>query len=116
MVQILDNILSILQPYGEANHFFGYTHVNLIFFFDKKDLPENISFELQKNQEVVQTGNSKDMLFNIDQIIAYLSKFMTLKIGDLIYTGTPAGVGKVEINDVLEGYLEGEKMFRVKIK
>lgn len=85
-------------------------------FIDKKDLPKNISFELQKNQEVVQQGNSKDMLFSPEQIIAYLSQFMTLKIGDLIFTGTPAGVGKVAINDVLEGYLEGEKMFRVKVK
>lgn len=85
-------------------------------FFDKKDLPKNISFELHKNQEVVQQGNSKDMLFSPEQIIAYLSQFMTLKIGDLIFTGTPAGVGKVAINDVLEGYLEGEKMFRVKVK
>ncbi len=77
---------------------------------------QNLSFRLEKNGEVVQRGNTSDMLFNVDQIIAHVSKFMTFKIGDLIYTGTPAGVGPVQVDDVLEGFLGDEKLFRVKIK
>ena len=77
---------------------------------------KDISFELHKNGEIVQKGNSNDMVFNINTIIAYVSKFMTLKIGDLIFTGTPAGVGPVSIGDKLEGFQDGEKMFEVKIK
>jgi 2-keto-4-pentenoate hydratase/2-oxohepta-3-ene-1,7-dioic acid hydratase in catechol pathway len=76
----------------------------------------NISFELKKNGTVVQQGNSTEMIFNIDQIIAYISTFMTLKKGDLIFTGTPAGVGPVVIGDVLEGFLEGKKMFSFQVK
>jgi acylpyruvate hydrolase len=76
----------------------------------------NISFELKKNGSVVQQGNSTEMIFNIDQIIAYISTFMTLKKGDLIFTGTPAGVGPVVIGDVLEGFLEGKKMFTFHVK
>jgi acylpyruvate hydrolase len=75
-----------------------------------------LSFELKKNQETVQIGRTSDMLFTIDQIIAYISQFMTLKKGDLIFTGTPAGVGPVQIGDVLEGYLEGTKMYEFKVK
>lgn len=86
-------------------------------FIDLSSLNQTtISFELKKNGTIVQKGNSSDMLFNIDQIIAYISRFMTLKKGDLIFTGTPAGVGPVVIGDVLEGYLEGKKMFTFKVK
>ena len=71
---------------------------------------------VKKNGTVVQQGNSTEMIFNIDQIIAYISTFMTLKKGDLIFTGTPAGVGPVVIGDVLEGFLEGKKMFSFQVK
>lgn len=77
---------------------------------------ENIEFELFKNGERVQHGHSTDMIFSIDKVIAHVSQFMTLKIGDLIYTGTPSGVGLVAPGDVLEGFLEGKKMFKVQIK
>jgi acylpyruvate hydrolase len=76
----------------------------------------NLSFSLQQNGQVVQVGNTKDMLFDIDQIIVYISQFMTLKIGDLIFTGTPAGVGPVAIGDILTGFIEDQKMFDLKIK
>jgi 2-keto-4-pentenoate hydratase/2-oxohepta-3-ene-1,7-dioic acid hydratase in catechol pathway len=76
----------------------------------------NLSFELKKNGETVQIGHTNDMIFTINQIIVYLSKFMTLKTGDLIFTGTPAGVGPVHIGDTLEGYLNQEKMFEFKVK
>jgi 2-keto-4-pentenoate hydratase/2-oxohepta-3-ene-1,7-dioic acid hydratase in catechol pathway len=77
---------------------------------------DNINFSLNKNQEEVQKGNTSEMLFNFDELIVYLSKFMTLKIGDLIFTGTPAGVGPVSIGDHLEGFIEGQKLIDLKIK
>jgi acylpyruvate hydrolase len=76
----------------------------------------SIDFELHKNNVCVQKGNSKDMLFSIDEIIAYISQFVTLKIGDLIFTGTPAGVGAVAMNDKLVGKLEGNVMFDFMVK
>lgn len=77
---------------------------------------DNIAFSLEKNGEIVQNGNSQDMLFDFDHLICYLSQFMTLKIGDLIFTGTPAGVGPVKIGDQLIGYIEDEKMLDLNIK
>ena len=77
---------------------------------------QDSSFELKKNGSSVQIGQVSDMIFSIDQIIAYVSQFMTLKIGDLIFTGTPAGVGPVQIGDTLEGFLNGEKLLEVRIK
>lgn len=69
-----------------------------------------LSFHLDMNGKTVQQGNTADMLFSVDQIIAYVSRFFTLKIGDLIYTGTPIGVGPVSIGDHLEGYLGEQKL------
>ncbi len=86
-------------------------------FIQKSELDlSKTRFHLTKNGEVVQEGNTQDFIFNIDYIIHYVSQFMTLKIGDLIYTGTPAGVGPVAIGDQLVGYLEGTKMFDFSIK
>ena len=87
-------------------------------FISKKELPDGnaIQFQLKKNGDVVQNGNSSLMLFPVDEIISQVSKYFTLKIGDLIYTGTPAGVGPVAIGDRLEGFLEGKKMFDFEIK
>jgi len=83
---------------------------------DKFENIQNLSFSLFKNQEPVQQGNTKDMIFSINELIAYISRFFTLKIGDLIFTGTPAGVGKVNPEDHLEGYLENEKLLDFYIK
>lgn len=86
-------------------------------FLNKNDLSmENLNFFLYKNGELVQHGNTKDMIFNIDKLIAYISQFMTLKIGDLVFTGTPEGVGPVQIGDVLKGKIEDTDMFTLKIK
>lgn len=76
----------------------------------------NIQFSLKKNKEIVQEGNSKDMIFDIDSLIVYITKFITIRKGDLIYTGTPAGVGPIQIGDKLEGYLENKLMFSTHIK
>lgn len=77
---------------------------------------QNLNFELRKNGEVVQSGNTGDMIFPVEDIIDYVSKYMTIKMGDLIFTGTPAGVGKIEKGDVLEGFLERKLMFSVRIR
>jgi len=76
----------------------------------------SIRFRLDKNGQTVQEGNSELMIFSIDDIITHVSKYFTLKIGDLIYTGTPAGVGPVQVGDHLEGYLEDEKRFDFWVK
>lgn len=76
----------------------------------------NLQFKLLVNGELRQMGNSHDMIFTIDQIIAHLSKYFTLKIGDLIYTGTPAGVGGVRQGDRLQGYIEEECFFDFLVK
>ena len=84
--------------------------------FLKINSKENINFSLQKNGELVQKSSYDNMIFNIDEIISYVSKFMTLKIGDLIFTGTPSGVGPVSIGDTLEGFINEKKIFKVNIK
>lgn len=87
-------------------------------FFPLNSFPElqKIRFRLDVNNQTVQQATSELMIFGFDEIISHISKFMTLKIGDLIYTGTPAGVGPVKIGDRLEGYLEDEKMFDFRIR
>jgi 2-keto-4-pentenoate hydratase/2-oxohepta-3-ene-1,7-dioic acid hydratase in catechol pathway len=87
-------------------------------FIKIKDLPDpgKINFELHKNGEPVQKGDSSLMLFSFDDLITEVSKYFTLKIGDLIFTGTPKGVGRVEKGDKLEGYLEGEKLLHLQVK
>jgi acylpyruvate hydrolase len=87
-------------------------------FFPVSEFPDmnSINFKLMINGEVVQTGNSGNMIFGFDDIVSHISRYVTLKIGDLIYTGTPAGVGPVKIGDHLEGYLEDHRMFDFMIK
>ncbi len=87
-------------------------------FVHKDSLPNvnNIQFSLEKNGSVVQQGNSENMIFSIDQIIAYASRFFTLKIGDLIYTGTPEGVGAVSKGDSLVAKIENQELLSVNVK
>ena len=87
-------------------------------WLDKKSIPDlnNLKFSLQKNSEFVQQGNTGDMLWKTDEIIAYVSQYFTLKIGDIIFTGTPEGVGKVETNDKLTGFIEEEQIFSIQVK
>ena len=85
----------------------------------KKDmLPDiqDLHFRLEKNGETVQQGHTADMLFRVDEIVSYISRFFTLKMGDLIYTGTPAGVGSVQEGDHLVGYLEGRKVLECNVR
>jgi len=76
----------------------------------------DINFSLQKNNTLVQQGNTKLMLWKIDELIEYISKYFTLKIGDIIFTGTPSGVGRVEPNDILIGSIENQEVFKITIK
>jgi acylpyruvate hydrolase len=104
-------------PWEKAKAFDGSALMsqNLIPVSDL-NIAGGINFSLKVNGEQKQIGNSKDMLFSIDAIIAYISRYFTLKIGDLIYTGTPEGVGKINPGDELEGFVGEEEMFKVKIK
>ncbi len=102
-------------PWEKAKAFDGSAVIGN--FCDKSNVDlENIKFQLLKNEEMVQDGESSHMLWKIDELIAYVSQYFTLKIGDVIFTGTPAGVGKVESNDVLIGMLEGKEMFQIRVK
>ena len=76
----------------------------------------NINFRLEKNGEVVQSSNSSNMIWKIDELISKASTYFTIKIGDIMFTGTPEGVGKVNENDVLEGYIDEKKVFSVRVK
>ncbi|MDR9399445.1 MAG: fumarylacetoacetate hydrolase family protein [Salibacter sp.] len=102
-------------PWEKAKGFDGSAPLGKFVRKETLDL-NDIQFRLEKNGEVVQQGTSKDMMFSIDSIISHVSKYFTLKIGDLIYTGTPKGVGKVEIGDTLEAYLGDEKMLTTRVK
>lgn len=77
---------------------------------------DNIDFSLQKNGNVVQAGNSSHMLWKIDELIEYISQYFTLKIGDVIFTGTPAGVGPVAMGDELTGFIQEEQVFSIQVK
>ena len=76
----------------------------------------NLSFQLQKNNQMVQQASTESMIWKIDELIAYISQFFTLKIGDIIFTGTPSGVGQVASGDQLTGFLENQQLFSLKIK
>ena len=103
-------------PWEKAKAFDGSALIGN--WFNKNNFSDlnQLDFELVKNSETVQEGNTSQMIWSIDTLINEVSRFFTLKIGDIIFTGTPAGVGPVVENDVLEGYLEGKKAFTLKIK
>jgi len=102
-------------PWEKAKAFDGSAVVGE--FYPKSEFNlENLSFQLLKNDEVVQDGNTNAMLWKIDELISHVSQYFTLKKGDLIYTGTPAGVGKVSENDVLIGQIADHKSFEIRVK
>ena len=103
-------------PWEKAKSFDGSAVIGE--FISKNDFSslENINFELHNNGKTVQTGNTSHMLWKIDELIAYVSQFFTLKKGDIIFTGTPEGVSAVKPNDILEGFIENKKLFRIQVK
>lgn len=104
------------HPWEQAKAFDGSAVIGE--FYKKQDFEDlqGLNFSLSKNSELVQVGNTNHMLWTIDELIAYVSQFLTLKKGDVLFTGTPAGVGKVKENDILLGLLEGNQAFEIKIK
>ena len=103
-------------PWEKAKAFDGAAVIGKWIPKSKISDVNNMSFQLEKNGETVQDGNTALMLWKIDELIEYVSKYFTLKIGDVIFTGTPAGVGRVIANDKLKGYIEGEEMFSITVK
>ena len=103
-------------PWEKAKAFDGAAVVGK--FLAKSDFKDvdNINFRLEKNDKVQQTGNTSLMLWKIDTLIEYISKYFTLKIGDIIFTGTPSGVAKVNPNDILKGFIEEKEIFSIKVK
>ncbi len=103
-------------PWEKAKAFDGSAVIGEFVSKEQFSSLEDVNFELLKNGEIAQKGNSSLMLWKIDELVAYVSQFFTLKIGDIIFTGTPEGVAAVQPNDVLEGYLEGQQLFRIQVK
>ena len=103
-------------PWEKAKSFDGAAVIGK--WMDKSEVEnvDNIEFSLKKNDDIVQNGNTSHMLWKIDELIEYVSKYFTLKIGDIIFTGTPAGVGKVIANDKLKGFIEDIEMFSITVK
>lgn len=103
-------------PWEKAKSFDGSAVVGDFVSKNNFTSLENLHFELTNNGKTVQEGHTQNMMWKIDELIAYISQYFTLKIGDIIFTGTPKGVAAVRPNDVLEGFLEGNKLFRINIK
>ena len=103
-------------PWEKAKAFDSSAVVGDFYHRENFENLQNIDFSLHKNGTVVQQGNTANMLWQIDQLIAYVSKFLTLKKGDIIFTGTPEGVGNIVIDDVLKGFVKEKKAFEIKVK
>lgn len=104
------------HPWEVAKAFDNSAVVSQKFISKSKLQEDNIKFHMLQNQKTVQQGDTTDMIFSIDELIAHVSKYMTLKIGDLIFTGTPAGVGPVSRGDVLEGFIGDQSMFKLDVE
>ena len=113
---IQNNLKEKSHPWEKSKAFDNSCMVGKFLKKEKLEDISKIEFSLIKNNELVQSGRSNDMLWKIDELISYVSQYFTLKIGDLIFTGTPSGVSKVESGDILEGYILSNKMFTLKVK
>lgn len=104
-------------PWEKAKGFDGAAVIGE-HWFSKSEFKDvnDISFRLEKNKDIVQSGSTSEMLWKIDELIAYVSQYFTLKIGDIIFTGTPSGVGRVDEGDILEGYIEDSSCFSIQVK
>ncbi len=102
-------------PWELAKAFDGSAVIGDFTAIEGKDL-SNLKFSLTKNGEMVQQGNSAQMIFSFDEIVSFVSQYFTLKVGDLIYTGTPAGVSKINIGDKLQGFIEGQSALTCEVK
>lgn len=102
-------------PWELAKAFDGSAPIGNFINIENIDL-KNIDFSLQKNGQLVQQGNTSQMIFSFEQIVSFISQYFTLKVGDLIYTGTPAGVSQVNIGDYLEGFIGNESILICEVK
>ncbi|MCO6498966.1 MAG: fumarylacetoacetate hydrolase family protein [Vicingus serpentipes] len=103
-------------PWEKAKAFDGSAPTSSFVSINDYEDINNLNFSIHINGETRQTGNTKNMIFTINQLIAYVSQFVTLKIGDLIYTGTPEGVGSIQINDKVECFIEKKKLLQFNVK
>ena len=103
-------------PWERAKGFDGSAQISNEFINKELLILNDINFSLSLNNSIMQIGNSKNMIFSFDQIISYISKYYTLRAGDLIYTGTPSGVGKVERGDSLSCFINSNEMLKVNVK
>lgn len=103
-------------PWEKAKAWDNSAIIGKWFPFTEELRNKPIHFSLQKNKEVVQSGNTEEMIFPFDEIVSHISQYFSLNIGDLVYTGTPAGVGECVTDDVLEGFYQKEKVFALEIK
>lgn len=113
---IQDQLKSKGHPWEMAKGFDNSAVLGSFVSLDSLPNEKEIKFQLLKNGNLVQDGNTKQLIFDFNTLIVAISEYFTLQVGDLIYTGTPAGVGKIAINDVFEGYLEGKKLLSCEIK
>jgi 2-keto-4-pentenoate hydratase/2-oxohepta-3-ene-1,7-dioic acid hydratase in catechol pathway len=112
---VQDELKSKSLPWDLAKGFDGSAVLSSFYPLSNFD-KNNIHFQLKKNGNIVQDGSTELMIFSFDTIVSFISQYFTLQKGDLIYTGTPAGVGPVQIGDVLEGILENQSVFTCEIK
>ena len=103
-------------PWEKAKAFDGSAVIGEFISKTEFSSLDNINFELKSNTKTVQKGNTSLMLWKIDELIAYVSQYFTLKIGDIIFTGTPEGVAAVKPNDILEGFIENKRLFKIQVK
>jgi len=103
-------------PWEISKAFDGSAVVGKFITKEKFEDIYNINFSLQNHGTLLQKGNTKDLIFSFEKIISYISQFFLLREGDLIYTGTPAGVGNVKIGDLLDGFIEDKKLFTCRVK
>lgn len=104
------------QPWEIAKGFDGSAPLGQFVPLSELPDPQNIHFQLKKNGQVVQDGNTRDLIFSFESLIVHISRYFTLHKGDLIFTGTPAGVGPVQLGDVLEGVVEGRDLLRCPVR
>ncbi len=103
-------------PWEKAKSFDGAAVIGKWIEKSEFENLDDLGFSLKKNDKIVQNGNTSHMLWKIDELIEYVSKYFTLKIGDIIFTGTPSGVGQVRANDKLSGFIENREMFSITVK
>ena len=104
------------RPWEIAKGFDNSAALSKFIPLDSLANPDGISFRTVLNGKVVQEGNTRDLIFSFEQVISYASRYFKIQTGDLVFTGTPSGVGPVQIGDVLEGYIEDRKMIRCEIR